>query len=258
MLASICYKANMIKAIFIDMDDTLIVNQVLFDNAKAMLCGYLRSFGILPDEALKVFDKKDAELFKTYGRTPQRLILSFEATLKHFVPQADAEMLSIVQEQAQSVFTTVADVKPGVAEAIEMLAKHYPIYIVTGGVKDVQEFRFKHIPFMDKISGTLIVDDKTEQTYKDALKKWNLKPEETVMIGDSLSTDIFPAVAAGLQAVWIEAHNSAYETKTGFPAKNAFKFSSLLEMARSLVLHKSQLVAPYTPAEPKQPVRKFG
>lgn len=251
----------MIKAIFLDMDDTLIVNQVLFDRARALLTGYLRAFGVLPDEVMPVFNKIDKELFKVYGRTPERLSKSFEATLKHFVKDADDEMISIVREQAQTVFTTVADVKPGVAEAIEMLSKQFPLYIVTGGVKEVQEFRFASIPFMDKITGVVIVGEKVEQTYKDALKKWGLKADEVVMVGDSLSSDINPAVAAGLKAVWIETQNSIHEAKTGFPDKNAFKFSSLLEMARSLVANKGVLVSPSAQppvAKLVHPQRKFG
>jgi putative hydrolase of the HAD superfamily len=251
----------MIKAIFVDMDDTLIVNQILFDRAEAQLYSYLQNLGVPVEEAKAVFDQTDKELFKIYGRSPKRSPEAFEAVLRHFVPDADAEMVSIVRGQASSIFTARAEVKPGVAEAVELLAKHYPIYIITAGGQDVQKSRMKNIPFMNKIQDVMIVDQKDVGTYKAALKKWQLKPNEVVMIGDSLGSDVIPAVGAGLQAVWIDAHNSArHETKEGFPAKNAYKFSSLLEMAHALVLNKGQLVAPALPAMTKAvpPVPKFG
>lgn len=247
----------MIKAILLDMDDTLIVNNILFEHACAMLFGYLRNFGVMPEEARKVFDIKDKELFDIYGRSPKRPAMVFEAVLKHFVPNADAEMASIVREQADNIFKMVADVKPGVPEAIDMLAQRFPLYLVTAGGKEVQEFRYKHLPFKDKISGVFIVDKKDKEVFDKVVQKLGLKPSDVVMIGDSLGSDIFPAVAAGLQAVWIEAPNSKHETATGFPEKEAYKFSSLLEMARSL-LQNGKLVKPYAPLQEKSLKRKFG
>ena len=247
----------MIKAIFLDMDDTLIVNHDLYEYACTFLFGYLRNFGVLQEEAQKVFYAKDKELFAEYGRSQKRYPATFEAVLKHFVPEADAEMVSIAREMATAVFTTVADVKPGVAEAIDMLTQHFPVYIVTAGDEKVQEFRWEHLPFKDKISGKFIVEEKDAKTFGEVVKKLGLKPSEVVMAGDSLKSDIFPAVAAGLQAVWIETFNSQYETATGFPEKGAYKFSSLLEMAR-LLLEKGKLTAPYAPPKHGPLKRKFG
>ncbi len=247
----------MIKAIFLDMDDTLIVNHEMYESACTMLFGYLRNFGVLTPEAQKVFYAKDKEMFATYGRSPKRYPASFEATLKHFVPEADAEMVSIVRDMASAVFKTVADVKSGVPEAIDMLSQKYPVYIVTAGDKKVQEFRFEKLPFKDKITDKFIVEEKDAKTFEAIVKKLGLKPSEVVMIGDSLKSDIFPAAAAGLQAVWVEAVNSQFEVATGFPEKNAYKFSSLLEAAR-LLLQKGKLTAPYAPPKDKALKRKFG
>jgi putative hydrolase of the HAD superfamily len=248
----------MIKAVFLDMDDTLIVNEILFEHARTLLFGYLRNFGILPEESQKVFADKDKELFKTYGRSPQRYPAVSEAVLKHFVPQADAEMVSIVRDLAGTVFTTIADVKPGVTEAIDMLGQGFPLYIVTAGDKDVQEFRLRHLPFRGKISDVFIVDHKDKSTYETVVKQLGLKPSEAIMIGDSLKSDIFPAVEAGLQAVWIETNNSKlHEGMEGFPDKGAYKFSSLLEVARML-LQKGRLAAPYAPPKDLSLKRKFG
>jgi HAD superfamily hydrolase (TIGR01549 family) len=244
----------MIKAIFLDMDDTLVFTQVLYEQGAAMLYGYLRNFGILPQETKQVFDAVDKELYKTYGVSRERLPSSFEAVLKHFVPEADAEMVDIVRGFANDVFDSVANIKPGVPEAIDLLTSNYPVYIVTAGDKGVQQGRLKHLPFKDKFTGTFIVPKKDKETYAGLAQKLGFACSEVVMIGDGLTSDIIPSVAAGMQAVWIEAHNSPHEVATGLPEKRAYKFSSLLEAARQIV-QKGTLVTPKVVPSPK---RKLG
>src|SRR5690349_6872930 len=111
----------MIKAIFLDMDDTLIVNTALYGNAAALLYGYLRNFGVSLEEAAQVQEAKDKELYKTFGYSRKRYPETFEQVLKHFVPNADAEMVEIVRGFAETVFTTVAKEKPGTTTAIDLL-----------------------------------------------------------------------------------------------------------------------------------------
>lgn len=230
----------MIKAIFLDMDDTLIVNQTLYERAEILLYGYLRCCGILEKDAQKMFAAIDKELFKIHGVSKKRMPASFEAVLRHFVPGADDEMVSIVRGFAENIFTAKAALKPGTAEAIALLKQHgYDLYIVTAGDRDVQEGRIaSSVPFKDDISGVFIVDKKSSETYAEIIKQLGLNPSETVMMGDSLKSDVIPSAAAGMHAVWIEAHNSPlHETATGFPAQGAAKFSSLLEAARHIIRH---------------------
>jgi len=228
----------MIKAIFIDMDDTLTATHHLYEEAKAVFRGYVRHFGVLPDDVKKAFNEIDKEHFKTYGYSRQRIPASFEAVLKHFVPDADAEMVETVRGFAEEIFSAVAPVKPGTPEAIELLVKHYPVYIVTAGDKGVQESRIQILPFKNSLAGAFIVDQKDKKTFVEILDRLGLNPEEAVMIGDSLKSDIIPPVAAGMQAVWIEEFNSIHEVATEFPkAGGAYKFSSLLEAARHITGH---------------------
>jgi putative hydrolase of the HAD superfamily len=247
------------KAILVDMDDTLIFNEQLYEIARAKFCGYMRNFGVLQPEAMKDLYDTDAELFKTMGYSCKRFPQTFETVLKHYVPEADDEMVKSVREFAEAVFTTVAPVKAGVPEALAMLAKEYPVYIVTAGPKDLQQFRYDNLSFKDVVSGVFIVDKKDKAVFEKVVQKLGIEPSEAVMIGDSLRSDVFPSVEAGLSAVWIETHSSPHEKASGFPAKNAYKYSSLLEVARS-ILKAGKLVAPFAPPAPvhKPPQRKLG
>ena len=48
-----------------------------------------------------------------------------------------------------------------------------------------------------------IVPEKDEQTYRSAIAKYALQPDNTWMVGNSPKSDINPALAAGLHAVFV-------------------------------------------------------
>lgn len=225
-------RPNRIKAICLDMDDTLIVNQVLYSEAQARLEGYMAHFGVRPEELSAVFNATDKELYKTMGISIARFPLTFEKTLLHFVPNADAEMVATVRDFAERVFRTVADVKPDIAAALDVLAKIAPLHIVTGGADSVQQFRIDNLPFKDKFASCTIIPKKDAAVYTAVAGKLGLDPADIIMIGDSLKSDVLPAVEAGMRAVWVEALNSPlHEVRQDNLPKGAYKFSSLLELA---------------------------
>ncbi len=232
-----------IKALFIDMDDTLIVNEVLYDHARAMLRGYLHHFGIKANEVNEAIDRIDAEMVKTHGTSRHRYPATYEAVARHFIPNADEEIIGNARHFAETVFETVAPVKPGTLEAIDLLTSHYDVYIVTQGDQKVQETRLLHLPFRDKITDAFIVEKKDQATFETLAKGLGLKPEEIIMIGDSLRSDILPSVAAGLSGILIEAKtSSSFHPMHGhgaveLPKERAYKYASLLEAAHQLVIH---------------------
>ena len=228
----------MIKAICLDMDDTLIVNQILYGNAEHMLAGYMTHFGVTPEETLAAFAEIDKDNYKTMGISIARMPLSFEHTLLRFVPDADAAMVARARDFAERIFRTVADVKPDIAEALELLSKVAPLHIVTGGADSVQQFRIDHLPFKDKFNSFTIIPKKDAAVYTNVAQKLNLNPSEIIMIGDSLRSDVLPAVEAGMRAVWVETLNSPLHEikKVDLPA-GAYKFASLLELGRHLAQH---------------------
>jgi len=53
-----------------------------------------------------------------------------------------------------------------------------------------------------------IVPEKDEQTYRSAIAKYALQPDNTWMVGNSPKSDINPALAAGLNAVFVPHGNT--------------------------------------------------
>ena len=243
----------MIKAVFIDMDDTLIVNQVLYSLAEAKLVGYLAAHGIPTEKSEEVFKKHDSALLPTLGYSRERMPSAFEQTLKELIPTADAQMVNTVRDFAEAIFTTVARPKPGTAEALELLTAHYPVYLVTQGDHGVQYNRIANLPFKGHFTETHVIEKKSPEVFRELLDRHDLKPEEVVMIGDSLRSDIIPSTQIGMSAIWIEAHNSHHEFAPDVP-KGGHKYASLMEAAIQLITHGTPVRELSLPA----PKRKKG
>lgn len=247
----------MIKAIFTDMDDTLIENQSLYEEAKKKLCDFLAPYGVTAKEALDFYEPKDKELFKTYGYSRQRFPATFEQTLRHFIPNADEETVKTVRGFAEEVYDTTAPLKPGVKESLKKLMQKYPVYLVTAGDQSVQKARVEKLSFKKDFAGIFVIGQKDKDVFTDVTQAVGVAPDEVIMIGDSLRSDIVPAVAAGLHAVWIEADNWSHEDVSRIPKKNVDEARSFSEAVQRILKGDIPSAAskpvPNKPAAPKAP-----
>ena len=196
------------KAVFVDMDNTLIETQALYEAAHEDLVAII--YGCGPFEAediLQTVRARETELYDVYGYGRDMLPHAFEDTLRHYVPDAQPAEIGKVRDMAQKVYDSVAKVKDGAAEALLHLASRFTLYLVTVGDETVQQPRIDALPFKDIFAKTFIVAAKNVETYRRILAETGVKPEEATMNGDSLASDIHPAKNAGMAAVYIPAQN---------------------------------------------------
>lgn len=196
----------MFKAIFTDMDDTLIVNQALYDGAFSRLAEYLQPHDVCPKYLDETVKRIDASLFAELGFSPERIQRCFEMSLRHVLPHAGDDMITVARAFARSVFETIAAPLAGVAVTLPKLAEHFPVYIITQGDETVQKNRINHLPFKDALSGHYVVTRKDAAVYKQICADLGIAPHEAVMIGDSLKSDVLAAREAGLHAIYITKH----------------------------------------------------
>lgn len=241
----------MIKAVLLDMDSTLIATQDLFEEAHGRLTEFIASrTGIRPDESLATVRRFEVELFAHFGYGTGMLPQAFENTLLKHSPQSSDADIAAVRQMASDVYTRAARVIPGVPQAIENMARHFDLYILTAGEAGAQQRRIDNLPFKHLFKAAFPVPEKTPETYSTLLKKLGLKPHEVVMIGDSLKSDIIPSVAAGLQAIHIPHANWVGREMAGLKmpeSKLASVFNHMSGAAAHLIAgaaHPSATAAP--------------
>ncbi len=88
------------------------------------------------------------------------------------------------------------------------LAKSHEMYIITNGIKAVQTGRFSHSPlkplFRDVFISEELGAEKPAPAYFEAVAKRipNFSASDTLVIGDSLSSDIAGGIGAGIDVCW--------------------------------------------------------
>lgn len=111
----------------------------------------------------------------------------------------------------------------GVAEALGPLAERGALVLVTKGDLFHQEAKLAASGIGDRFSGVEIVSEKTPEVYRRVFARHGVAPEEAVMVGNSMRSDILPALEAGAFAIHIpHEHVWAHERAEGPPANPRF------------------------------------
>jgi putative hydrolase of the HAD superfamily len=92
---------------------------------------------------------------------------------------------------------------PGVRETLPRLAAHTRVVLVTKGDLFHQESKLAASGLGDHFAGVEIVSEKSAETYTKIFARYQVIAESAVMVGNSLRSDIWPALKAGAWAVYI-------------------------------------------------------
>jgi putative hydrolase of the HAD superfamily len=237
----------MIKAIFFDMDNTLLSTQELYEDAHGELAQFINRYRPLAaDEVIATARKFEVALFDVYAYGAEMLPQAFENTLLHYAPQAGETAIDEVRRIANNVYARVPEPKPGAQEALALLAPHFDLYIITAGDREVQQQRIDNMPFRNLFADIFIVPEKNAGTYEALLGRLKLQPGEAVMVGDSLRSDIIPATEAGLPAIHIESINWHGREMSGLsiPGEGASTAPGIVAAAGDILVRAGLLPPP--------------
>lgn len=98
---------------------------------------------------------------------------------------------------------------PGALEACRLLATKYRLYIITNGIAAVQQQRLAKSPLLPLITKSYISEEvgfeKPDVRYFEAVQRDipQFDPQTTLVVGDSLTSDMAGGITAGLDTCWI-------------------------------------------------------
>lgn len=193
-------------AILIDADDTLFDFASSERNAIGEVISKLNiTDPSAADEYSRINARYWAEFEKGNVTQPELRVLRFRDFLKTFRPDFDeneASEMYIVALSRQSILL------PGAYEAVRRISEELPIAIVTNGIGMVQRGRMALSPIAPFIKALVISEEvgapkPDPAMFNEALNRLGgIEPSRALMIGDSLSSDMAGAVAAGIDACW--------------------------------------------------------
>src|SRR5690242_2486414 len=116
------------------------------------------------------------------------------------IPASDLE---VILGWGKRMLTEPTELLPGVDKTLRELAKSYDLVLVTKGDPFDQEGKLARSGLGDLFLGVEILSEKNVSAYRAIFQRRAIKPEEFVMVGNSLRSDIGPVVELGGRAVHI-------------------------------------------------------
>lgn len=234
----------MIKAIFFDLDDTLLWDQKSIKEAFVATCRIAEErYGLNPDqfeEAVREAARSLYASYETYPFTQMIGINPFEGLWGNFLDDHDEfrKLKAIVPAYRKDAWTAglktmgvddpefayqlaerfplerrkVPFVYDETFTVLDSLKTNYKLLLLTNGSPDLQktklEITAELVPYFDQIviSGDFGKGKPDQGIFEHALTLMSLNKDEVIMVGDNLMTDILGANRAGIKSVWINRH----------------------------------------------------
>ena len=197
-----------IKVIAFDADDTLWENEPYFLETEKKLCALLEDF--LPQHTTS------QELFKTeignlslYGYGIKGFMLSMiETAIRVSDKTINNEVIEKIIQYGKELLAKPIELLDGVEEVLQTLKGKYRLVVATKGDLLDQERKLKKSQLEHYFHHVEVMSEKGEPDYIKLIKHLDIKPEEFLMLGNSLKSDIMPVLAIGGHGIHIPYHTT--------------------------------------------------
>jgi len=190
--------------LIIDADDTLWENNIYFERAFDEFCDFLDHSSLSPPEVRAVLDEIEIANIKLHGygsaNFGRNLAKCYHKLTEREIHEPD---LHIVKSFATRILDHPLELIAGVAETLAYLSSRHELTLFTKGHPEEQRLKLDRSGLASYFSHAAIVKEKDEASYARLAAERNFDRERTWMIGNSPKSDINPALAVGLNAVYV-------------------------------------------------------
>lgn len=201
------------KLIIFDLDNTLYPFDALWQEAnKATFESYEQFKGIDYAEFLPLYQKYDQHFWKQHDAGQISLDelrqLRLIETLKHYDIDVTHEEAQVYFERFFSLLLSKITVNEKMNALLNDLKTHVEIAILTNGKLIEQRTKIENLQlnmiFNDNIfiSEVIGVEKPDAQAFLKVTDALNIRPEETLMVGDSWTNDVKGSLNVGMSAIW--------------------------------------------------------
>jgi putative hydrolase of the HAD superfamily len=193
-----------VEFVGLDGDDTLWRNEEYFlgtlEAFRGLIAPYVNG-EVDIDERLEANERTNLEFFG-YGVKGYTLSL-IETAIDVTGGRVTSDVIRDLLELGKAMLGQPVELIEGVAETIPILAERYKLIVITKGDLWNQEQKLARSGLADLMFGVEIVAEKDLATYRRILHRYDIDPATFVMVGNSVRSDILPALEAGGRAVHI-------------------------------------------------------
>lgn len=183
--------------IFFDADDTLWENEQFFRDAEAQFTELLKDY-TSPEGVQEMLWRKQEDNIPLFGYGSKTYMIGMtDAAMELCRGQLPEHIYygikKIITELAFHEFQLIE----GVEETLKALHEHYTLVVATKGDLTEQMNKYRISGLCKYFHHCEVMENKDEKNYLELAKKHNLQPEQILMIGNSVKSDIAPVVNIG-------------------------------------------------------------
>ncbi len=186
--------------LLIDADDTLWENNIYFEQAIHGFIEFLNHSSLTPAEVRAVIDEFERLLGYGSANFTNSLVETYRRLAENDFRDEDISRVRMFGEQIRSHPLQFLD---DVEETLAYLFARHDLILLTKGDREEQLLKVEQSGVERFFREVVVVHEKDVATYQQILSQLQLDPQATWMIGNSPRSDINPALAAGLKAVYI-------------------------------------------------------
>ena len=210
----------------LDADDTLWQSEQFFKLTEARFAGLLAGYAEGADLSARLLQAEVRNL-QFYGFGTKSFVLSMiETAIDVTHGEVPASVIQEILGAGREMLAHPILPLPHVQETLENLSGKFQLVLITKGDLFDQERKLAQSGLGELFDGIEIVSDKTPQTYRRVFDRHGDGPERAVMVGNSLKSDIVPAIAAGCWGVFIP-HELTWTVERAEPPTDHPRFKQL-------------------------------
>ncbi|TCL08083.1 putative hydrolase of the HAD superfamily [Shimia isoporae] len=215
-----------LTTIAFDADDTLWHTERFFRLTQEHFADLLRDFvepGHLEERLLEAERRNVGH----YGFGVKGFVLSMiETAIEVTDEKVPATVIRDLMASGREMLQHPIDLLPHAAEVVEATAKTHRVLMITKGDLVDQERKLAQSGLGELFSWVEIVSHKTPDVYQAAFTRYGDGPDRAMMVGDSMRSDIVPAVAIGSYAAHVP-HGLEWELEKADAPADTTKFRTL-------------------------------
>jgi putative hydrolase of the HAD superfamily len=205
----------MIDIVLVDFDDTLVDTAPRFQNARRSLLTLMQECGFTEGAAYDMlYHQVDPGMRAQYGLGPRRMEPAFVETYRRLCSAAGVPEDAAIAERCALLGRGCYGPPPafdGALDALRRLAEVHPTVVYTqSGDLEYQLENVRGAGIVDIVTEerVRVCDRKDATMFRATLESYGVTdPARAWMVGNSMRSDINPALEAGANAILVEAHD---------------------------------------------------
>jgi putative hydrolase of the HAD superfamily len=197
------------RCLIFDADDTLWENNIYFERAIDEFLVLMKP--VLGDTSpvQETLRQVEMEMIPVGGYGTRNFVYALKETCCRLYKGSDqAQYLGGIEQIGERLIHHPVDLRPGVLATLPLLIERYRTMVFSKGDLSEQTGKLERSGLRRYFDRVIIVAEKDTAAYESLLRGHELHADRTFMIGNSPRSDVLPALAAGLWAVFLPHPNT--------------------------------------------------